>query len=70
MSKRQTNTRIIFIFTAIIGATAGNLSYLKIKFDCANQQVTYNYLFKDILHSIKSQYTKHSKKTRARSYLK
>lgn len=69
MSKRQTNTIIICIFTAIIGAIAGNLSYFEIKFDCANQPLTYNYSFKDILHSIKSQYTIHSKKTLARSYL-
>lgn len=67
MSKRQTHTIIIFNFIAIISAIAGNLSYFKIKFDCAYQQLTYSYLFKDIWHSIKSQYMIHSKKTPARS---
>lgn len=45
MSKRQINTTIIFIFTAFIGAITGNLSYFKMKFYCANQQLTYKYLF-------------------------
>lgn len=67
MSKRQTNTIIIFIFTAFICAIAANLPYLKMKFDCANQQLTYNYFFKDICHSIKPQHTI-LKKTPARRY--